>query len=117
VPAMVLLRPVFGQQGSYLATIFNVVQLIGWTAFELWVIGLAADQVGQVLFGFSNHYLWVAVFAVWCTLLALGGPLVVVREWLEKFGIWIVYGVTIWMTVYLFTRYDIIALLDRPGTG
>jgi len=117
VPAMVLLRPVFGRRGSYLATIFNIVQLIGWTAFELWVIGLAADQVGQALFGFSNHYLWVAVFSVWCTLLALGGPLVVVREWLEKFGIWIVYSVTIWMTVYLFTRYDIIALLNRPGTG
>ncbi len=117
IPTMVLLRSVFGKQGSYLATIFNVVQLVGWTAFELWVIGLAADQVGQALFGVSNRTLWVAVFAVWCTLLALGGPLVVVREWLEKFGIWIVYAVTIWMTIYLFTHYDILALLSRPGTG
>lgn len=117
VPTMVLLRSVFGRKGSYLATLFNVVQLVGWTAFELWVIGLAADQVGQALFGVSNRTLWVAIFAVWCTLLALGGPLVVVREWLEKFGIWIVYAVTIWMTIYLFTQYDILALLSRPGTG
>lgn len=117
VPTMVLLRPVLGRHGSYLASIFNIVQLIGWTAFELWVIGLAAHHVGQALFGVSNYYAWVAVFTVWCVLLALGGPLVVVREWLEKFGVWIVFGVTIWMTIYLFTRYDVIALLNRPGTG
>lgn len=117
VPTMVLLRPVLGRHGSYLASIFNIVQLIGWTAFELWVIGLAAHQVGQALFGVSNYYVWVAVFTVWCVLLALGGPLVVVREWLEKFGVWIVFGVTIWMTIYLFTRYDVTALWNRSGTG
>jgi purine-cytosine permease-like protein len=71
IPTMVLLRSVFGKQGSYLATIFNVVQLVGWTAFELWVIGLAADQVGQALFGVSNRTLWVAIFAVWCTPLSV----------------------------------------------
>jgi NCS1 family nucleobase:cation symporter-1 len=117
VPTMVLLRPVLGQRGSYLPSLLNLVQLIGWTAFELWVIALAANRVSQTLFGFSGYGFWLVVFTIWCVLLALGGPLVVVRQWLEKFGVWLVYGVTAWMTFYLFTHFDILALLGRAGTG
>ncbi|HEY63186.1 MAG TPA: putative hydroxymethylpyrimidine transporter CytX [Caldilineae bacterium] len=117
VPTMVLLRPILGQRGSYVPSLLNLAQLIGWTAFELWVIALAANQVSRALFGFSAYGFWLVVAAIWCTLLALGGPLVVVRQWLEKFGVWLVYGVTAWMTIYLFTHYDILALLRRPGTG
>lgn len=80
-------------------------------------MGLAASRVSEALFGFSGYGLWLVVFAVWCTLLALGGPLVVIRQWLEKFGVWLVYGATIWMTIYLFTQYDIPALLAQAGTG
>jgi putative hydroxymethylpyrimidine transporter CytX len=69
------------------------------------------------LFGFNGYGLWLVVFAVVCTLLALGGPLVVVRQWLEKFGVWLVYGATLWMTIALFTQYDVLALLRQPGTG
>ena len=117
VPTMVLLRPSLGLRGSFLPTALNLAQLIGWTAFEFWVMALAADRVGQALFGFSNYYLWLIVFALWCVLLALGGPLVVVRQWLEKFGVWLVYGATIWLTAVLLTRYDIGALLRQPGAG
>ena len=117
VPTMVLLRPVLGQRGSYLPSLFNLVQLVGWTAFEFWVMGLAASRVSEALFGFSGYGLWLVVFALFCTLLALGGPLVVIRQWLKKFGVWLVYGATVWMTIYLFTQYDIPALLSQPGTG
>jgi NCS1 family nucleobase:cation symporter-1 len=117
VPTMVLLRPVLGQRGSYLPTLLNLLQLIGWTAFELWVMSLAANRISDALFGFSAYSAWLVIFAVWCVLLALGGPLVVVRQWLEKFGVWLVYGATAWMTVYLFTHYDISALLAQAGTG
>lgn len=117
VPTMVLLRPVLGRRGSYLPSLLNLAQLIGWTAFELWVMALAANRISQALFGFSGYVVWLIVFAVWCVLLALGGPLVVVRQWLEKFGVWLVYGVTAWMTFYLFTHYNIPALLSQAGTG
>ncbi|MFW6135607.1 MAG: putative hydroxymethylpyrimidine transporter CytX [Chloroflexota bacterium] len=117
VPTMVLLRPVLGRRGSYLPSLFNLIQLIGWTAFEFWVIGLAANQVSRALFGFSSYGFWLSVCAVWCVLLALGGPLVVVRQWLEKFGVWLVYGATAWMTVYLLLQVDVLALLTQPGTG
>jgi NCS1 family nucleobase:cation symporter-1 len=61
--------------------------------------------------------LWLVLFAVLCTWLALGGPLVVVRQWLEKFGVWLVYGATLWMTVALFTQHDVLSLLRQAGTG
>lgn len=117
VPTMVLFRSVLGNRGSYLPSLVNLIQLIGWTAFEFWVIGLAANRVSESLFGFSNYGLWLVVFALWCVLLALGGPLIVIRQWLEKFGVWLVYGVSAWMTIYLFSTYDILALLGQPGTG
>ncbi|MCC9076699.1 putative hydroxymethylpyrimidine transporter CytX [Litorilinea aerophila] len=117
VPTMVLLRPVLGTRGSYLPSLLNLIQLIGWTAFEFWVMALAAERISLALWGVSGYGVWLVIFAAWCILLALGGPLVVVREWLEKFGVWLVYGVTLWMTYALFTQYDLGALWRQPGTG
>ena len=116
IPTMVMLRPVLGIRGSYLPTILNIVQLIGWGAFEVIIMAQAANHITQQL-GFSNYLLWALFFAVWCTLLAIGGPLTVVRHWLEKFAIWPVYGITIYLTWYLFSHYDIGALLRQTGTG
>lgn len=117
LPTMVLLRPVLGRRGSFLPSALNLIQLIGWTAFEFWAIALAASRISETLFGFSGYGLWLVLFAAICTLLALGGPLVVVRQWLEKFGVWLVYGATIWITIALFSQHDVLALLSQAGTG
>lgn len=117
IPTMVLLRPVLGLHGSYLPTLLNLIQLIGWGSFEIIIMAQAADSITKSLFGFSNYFLWVFLFAIFCTLLAIGGPLVVVRQWLEKFAVWLVYATTMWLTWYLFTHYDIGGLLRAPGTG
>lgn len=117
IPTMVLLRPVLGIRGSYLPTILNILQLIGWGAFEVIIMAEAASQITQKLLGFSAFVPWVAFFSIWCTLMAIGGPLIVVREWIEKFAIWLVYGITIYLTWYMLSRYDIPALWRKPGTG
>jgi purine-cytosine permease-like protein len=44
-PSMVLLRGLFGTRPSYLPTALNVVQLLGWTTFELVTIGTAMHQI------------------------------------------------------------------------
>jgi len=44
-PAMVLLRGLFGARLSWLPTVVNVVQLLGWTAFELVTISTAMHQI------------------------------------------------------------------------
>ena len=45
VPTMVLFRPVLGIRGSWLPSVLNVMQLIGWTAVELWAMSYVADLV------------------------------------------------------------------------
>lgn len=44
-PAMVLLRGLFGARVSYLPTVLNILQLLGWGTFEIVVISSAAHQV------------------------------------------------------------------------
>jgi nucleobase:cation symporter-1, NCS1 family len=44
-PAMVLLRGLFGARVSYLPTVINIVQLLGWGVFELVTISTAARTV------------------------------------------------------------------------
>ncbi len=101
VPTMVLLRPVLGRYGSYGASAVNVLQLIGWTGFELWAMALFANRVSDRVFGFTAFGLWLAVMALVCTALALIGPIRVVRVWLEKAGAWVVLAACGYLTVYL----------------
>ena len=116
-PTMVLLRPVLGVRGSYVPTVLNVLQLIGWTIFELVVMGVAASTIARTLFGTGSYVVWAAVFAAIVILMGVGGPIGVVRQWLEKFAVWIALATGVWLTVLVFTRYDIHALLRQAGDG
>lgn len=44
-PSMVLLRGLFGTRASYVPTVLNIVQLVGWTTFELVTISTALNQL------------------------------------------------------------------------
>jgi NCS1 family nucleobase:cation symporter-1 len=117
VPGMVLFRPVLGVEGSYLPSILNIVQLVGWTGFEFWAMSLVANRMSVRLFHFSSYWLWLALVAVVCTGFALGGPILVVRRWLEKFGAWVVAGVAAWISFRLLTTAHLGAVWHRPGQG
>jgi nucleobase:cation symporter-1, NCS1 family len=95
VPTMVSLRPILGRSGSSAPTVLNIVQLLGWTAFELLIMGEAAAILTGNVFGPWTAALFVPFWGAIALGLALGGPLAVVRTWLERFAIWIVYGSTI----------------------
>jgi putative hydroxymethylpyrimidine transporter CytX len=103
VPSMVSLRPVLGRYGSYLPTTMNVLQLIGWTSFEVMIMGEAAAAMLGGTQGSALNLALVLLFGLFCGLLAIGGPLVVVRQWLKKFGIWLVLISTAWLTYALLT--------------
>lgn len=117
VPTMVLLRPVLGVRGSYAPTILNVAQLVGWTIFELIVMGVAGDSICRLLVGTSSTVLWTAVFAVIVILMGVGGPVGVVRQWLEKFAVWVALATGIWLTIHFLASYDVAALVRKSGDG
>src|ERR671933_777956 len=117
VPTMVALRPALGIRGSYLPSLVNVLQLVGWTAFELIIMARAASAVTERIFGVSVYWLWLPVLALLCTALAIGGPLLVVRVWLEKFGIWLLLATTAYLTYYLLANYGLSDLVAQPSEG
>ncbi len=117
VPTMVLTRAAVGLRGSALPTLLNVIQLLGWTSFEVLVMAQFADGIVSRAFGVSAYAFWALIVAVFCTLMALGGPLVVVRQWLEKFGVWVMLATTVALFAFLATRYDLGAVLATRGTG
>src|SRR2546429_5704109 len=102
VPTMVSLRPILGRSGSYAPTGLNVVQLLGWTAFELLVMSEATAILTDQFLGPWTAAIFVPVWGAVTAALALGGPLAVVRDWLERFAIWIVYASTAAVAIALF---------------
>src|SRR3954467_9326501 len=95
-PSMVLLRGLFGRRLSYLPTLVNVVQLVGWSVFEVVVIAAAAEQ----LLPWDGHrWPYVVVGGVLTTLMAIR-PLGVVRI-LRRYALVLVTLATIYLYVQL----------------
>src|SRR5262245_41437540 len=117
LPTMVCLRPALGRGGSYVATVFNVVQLLGWTVFELAIMGHAANAVVKGVTGFDAVWLWISVFGLAVIALGLWGPIAVVREWLTKFALGAVMLTSGWLTWSLLGRADIAGLWAAPAAG
>ncbi|GLY88029.1 purine-cytosine permease family protein [Actinoallomurus iriomotensis] len=67
VPAMMLLRGLFGTRLSYVPTVLNILQMIGWGTFELITIADAAEQ----LFGGGPHWVYVVIAGVITTVLTI----------------------------------------------
>lgn len=88
VPSIIGIRPAFGLYGSYLAAVLNIIQLIGWTTFEILILSKAAEQLTNT----NVTIVWNILFGVVITMLGIFGPLFVVKQWLSKFAIWIVYA-------------------------
>lgn len=93
-PSMVLLRGLFGARASYLPTVLNVVQLLGWTTFELVTIGTALHQVTPSV----PRWLYVLAAGVVTTGLALR-PL----GWIRTLRRYVTVLVAI-VLVYLFVQ-------------
>jgi nucleobase:cation symporter-1, NCS1 family len=117
VPSMVGLRPSFGLRGSYLPSLVNVIQLIGFGAFEVIIMAQASSRLATPILGPGSYAAWAILWTAVVVLLGLGGPLVVVRQWLEKAGIWIVLATAAWMILYVATHFDLGAAVARPGDG
>ncbi|MDQ6875514.1 MAG: cytosine permease [Actinomycetota bacterium] len=98
-PAMVLLRGLFGARLSYLPTVLNLLQCLGWGVFELVVIAAAAEQ----LLPWKVRWPYLVAAGVLTTLMALR-PLGVVRT-LRRYAL---------VAVGLSTAYLFLQLLRHP---
>jgi nucleobase:cation symporter-1, NCS1 family len=114
VPSLVSTRPSFGIRGAYLPALLNVMQLIGWTIFEIMIMSKATE----ILAGNRiPYYAWTIIIGAFVILLGIVGPLAVVRQWLEKFAIWIVYASSIVIVVNLLFSGHLSKMLSSSGAG
>ena len=114
IPSLITMRPAFGIRGSYLPAILNILQLIGWTTFEIMIMARAANMLtGSTV----PYYFWVAIFGVLVALLGIAGPLNIARQWIGKFAVWIAYGTSAIIIINLINSADITALISSPGQG
>jgi purine-cytosine permease-like protein len=94
-PAMVLLRGLFGTRPSYLPTVLNVLQLLGWSTFELVTIGTALHQIA----GGVPRWAYILVAGGLTTVLALR-PL----TWIRALRKYVTMAVVIALVYLLVTR-------------
>jgi putative hydroxymethylpyrimidine transporter CytX len=114
IPSLVSLRPAFGIGGSYLPALLNVMQLVGWTTFEIMIMARAAEMLsGSAL----PYFAWAAIFGSLVAVLALAGPLNMAKQWLGKFAVWIAYGTSAVIIFNLVSSPNIAELVASPGTG
>src|ERR687889_2238482 len=114
IPSLITMRPAFGIRGSYLPAILNILQLVGWTTFEIMIMARAADMLTG---GILPYYFWAAIFGVLVALLGIAGPLSVVRQWIGKFALWIAYGTSAIIIINLINSADITTLISSHGEG
>jgi NCS1 family nucleobase:cation symporter-1 len=118
VPTMVSLRPILGTKGSWVPSALNIVQLVGWTAFELYIMGYAATILSGPFLGGWTMLFWICIFSLVVIALAVGGPLVVIKTWLEKIAIWLVLISTVIIAYQIFSHpvsWDARCVLDVSG--
>jgi NCS1 family nucleobase:cation symporter-1 len=112
LPAMVLLRAPLGRAGSYLPTVLNILQNLGWTVFEVLVIAAAAHALVH-----GPLWLWKLLAAAAATILALLGPVGFVREWVKRVALWVVLASFAYLTWWALHDAHLGALWSKPGTG
>jgi putative hydroxymethylpyrimidine transporter CytX len=131
-----LMHSVYGSSFAKLPVVLNIIQLIGWTCFELVIMregtlamgaqqwGWAQDawlafDLGPVPISISSHAILVAVF--WgglLTLLMASSMLGLVRNFVSKFGLPLVVLSLAWLTwqfVGVLQTQDVSAFWHRPG--
>ena len=114
LPTMVISRAALGLRGSYLVSILNYLQLIGWTAVMLVVGGLAMDNVASAYGLHGLYWVWVLVLGVLVTAWTLAGP----EGWgpVEKAAAALLLGLTLWLGYVLLNRFGVTPLLNSPLT-
>ena len=115
--AMAGLRPALGVRGAALPAGLNVLQLVGWGAFELVAMRDAADALASQTFGISSPLAWTLVFGALATAMAMLGPVSFVRRFLRRWGLLLLLGGAGWLTWQLLSTQNLAALWSKPGDG
>ncbi len=120
-----LMHATYGSAFARLPVVLNMVQLVGWTTFELVIMRESTQTIGLQAFGVElgsplgtmlTTFLWGAVLLA----LLAGSMVTLVRRFVSRFGLPLVVLSLLWLTWQFATRlqakgFD--AFWTRPGDG
>ena len=116
-----LMHRVYGSAFARLPVALNIVQLIGWTTFELVVMRDGTAAISEQAFGIQTHLLWPTL--LWggvLTLLMTGSMLTLVRQFVSRIGLPLVIGSLLWLSwhfVGVVNSQGLDAFMARAGDG
>ena len=120
-----LMHATYGSAFARLPVVLNIVQLIGWTTFEIVIMREGTQAIGRQAFGWSldgnlgslvTTLLWGAVLLA----LLAGSMVKLVRRFVSRFGLPLVVLSLLWLTWQFATRLHakgLDAFWTRPGDG
>ncbi len=117
-----LMHQVYGSGFAKLPIVLNVIQLVGWTSFELVIMRDGTLAMGEQHWGWSSNYLVIAT-VFWgsiLTLLMASSMLGLVRHFMSKFGLPLVVISLAWLTwqfLGVLQNQDVSAFWLRPGNN
>ncbi len=114
IPALVSTRISFGTYGSYLFSVLNVLQLLGWTAVMIIAAARSANEISKLLWGLDQLSLWSigigGLVFVWIILGREGG----VKK-ANMLAVFLLLGITVVLSSVVFK--DSTALSAPPAGG
>ena len=117
-----LMHQVYGSVFAKLPIVLNVMQLVGWTSFELVIMRDGTLAMGEQHMGWSGNYLVMAT-VFWggiLTLLMASSMLGLVRNFVSRFGLPLVVISLAWLTwqfLGVLQTQDVSAFWNRSGNN
>lgn len=114
IPAIVSTRISFGIYGSYLFSVLNVLQLVGWTAVMIIAAARSANEISKMLWSIDQLALWSigigGLVLLWIGLGREGG-----LKKANMVAVCLLFGITVMLSQVVFK--DTVALSAPPIGG
>lgn len=115
IPSMVSVRVAFGRGGSYLASILNLIQLLGWTAIMIIICAQSLEVITQAVWSYSSLKLWILLAGLGSTVWALVGSSW--WKWMERIAVVALCILSLFMTYTVLAEYPLSQLIGARGDG
>jgi putative hydroxymethylpyrimidine transporter CytX len=118
-----LIHATYGSSFARLPVLLNIVQLIGWTTFELVVMRDGTVAIARQSGSFVASFWPVLATLLWggvMVALLMGSMVTLVRKFIGRYGLPLVIASLLWLTWQFFGRAQtqgLEALWNRTGTG
>ncbi len=118
-----LMHATYGSSFAKLPVLLNIVQLVGWTTFELVVMRDGTVAIARQGGGFAANWWPVLTTLLWgVALVALmsGSMVKLVRKFVGRFGLPLVIASLLWLTWQFLSKASaqgLSAIWNKPGEG